>query len=54
MMKPYIINIDRTNTIGKMIWEYGEYEWKKGFLIGNISGFCVGGILVWVLLSINK
>ena len=50
-MKPYITNIDTTNPIGKIIKEYGEYEWTKGFLIGHLSGLCVGGAIVLILLS---
>jgi len=50
-MKPYIIDIDTTNPIGKIIKEYGEYEWTKGFLMGHLSGLCVGSLFVWILLS---
>ena len=50
-MKPYIVSVDRTNPIGEIIEEYSEYQWKKGFVIGHISGLCVGGLLVWILLS---
>ena len=53
-MKPYIINIDKTNTIGKMISKYSEDQFKKGFIIGHISGLCLGGLLVWAILSKNK
>ncbi len=50
-MKPYITGIDRTNPIVKIIGEYGEYQWTKGFVIGLISGICVGGILVWAITA---
>jgi hypothetical protein len=50
-MKPYIVSVDRTNPIGEIIEEYSEYQWKKGFVIGHISGLCLGGLLVWILLS---
>ena len=50
-MKPYIINVDRTNPIGEMVGNYGEVQWTKGFIIGHVSGLCVGGLLVWILLS---
>jgi hypothetical protein len=53
-MKPYIINVDRTHPIGEVIGEYCDYQWNKGFVIGHISGFCVGGLLVWVLLSKHR
>ena len=50
-MKPFIINVDRTNPIGEIVGEYGEDQWKKGFMMGHISGLCVGAILVWAILS---
>jgi hypothetical protein len=50
-MKPYIDNVDRTTPIGEIVGEYGDYQWTKGFLIGHISGFCVGGLFVWAILS---
>ena len=50
-MNPYIINVDRTYPIGEIVGEYGDSQWNKGFVIGHISGVCVGGLLVWVLLS---
>jgi len=50
-MKPYIINIDRTNPIGKIVADYSENQWTKGFLIGHISGLCLGGIIAWIILS---
>jgi hypothetical protein len=50
-MKPYIINVDKTHPIGEIVWEYGAYEWNKGFAIGHISGLCLGGLLVWALLT---
>jgi hypothetical protein len=50
-MKPYIIDVDRTKPIGRMVEEYGKYEWTKGFLIGHLSGLCVGGAIVWILFS---
>jgi hypothetical protein len=46
-MKPYITGIDRTNPIGKIVGDYGEYQWNKGFMTGIFTGICVGGILVW-------
>jgi hypothetical protein len=49
-MKPYIINVDRTTPIGEAVGDYGDYQWAKGFLIGHISGFCVGGLFVWSIL----
>jgi hypothetical protein len=53
-MNPYIINVDRTHPIGEVIGEYCDYQWNKGFVIGHISGICVGGLLVWVLLSKHR
>lgn len=53
-MKPYIIDVDKTTPIGEMVEEYGDYQWRKGFVTGHISGFCLGGLLVWVLLSNKK
>ena len=53
-MKPYIMNVDRTTTVGEMVANYGEYQWIKGFLIGHISGLCVGGAIVWILFSKRK
>jgi hypothetical protein len=50
-MKPYIISADTTHPIGEMVAKYGESQWSKGFLIGYMSGFCAGGVLVWILLS---
>jgi hypothetical protein len=50
-MKPYITSIDRTNPIGNIIGDYGEYQFNKGFMIGHISGICVGAIIVWAILS---
>ena len=50
LMKPYITNVDPTHPIGLMVEEYGEYQWKKGFLMGHMSGLCVG-LFVWILLS---
>jgi hypothetical protein len=46
-MKPYIIDIDRTMPVGEAVGNYGDYQWAKGFLIGHISGLCLGGILIW-------
>ena len=51
VMKPYIISADTTHPIGEMVAKYGESQWSKGFLIGYMSGFCAGGVLVWILLS---
>ena len=48
-MKPYIIDVDRTNLVGAIVGTYGDYQWTKGFLIGHISGLCLGGIIVWVV-----
>ena len=50
-MEPYIIGVDRTNPIGKIIGDYGAYQWNEGFMFGHISGICVGGIIVWAMLS---
>ena len=50
-MKPYILNVDRTTPVGKIVGEYGDHQWTNGFLIGHLSGLCVGGLLVWALLS---
>jgi hypothetical protein len=50
-MKPYIIDVDRTTMVGEMVANYGEYEWTKGFLMGHLSGLCVGGAIVWILLA---
>ena len=50
-MNPYIMNADRANPIGKMVAEYGDNQWNKGFIIGHISGLCVGGIIAWIILS---
>jgi hypothetical protein len=50
-MTPYIISVDRTYPIGEVVGEYGDHQWNKGFVIGHITGLCVGGLLVWVLLS---
>ena len=52
-MKPYIIDVDRTTPIGEMVEEYGVYQWQKGFVIGHLSGFCLGGILVWAILIVR-
>ena len=53
-MNPYILSIDRTKPIGKIVGDYGDYEWNKGFMIGHISGFCLGGIIVWIILTKNR
>ncbi len=50
-MIPYIVNIDRTNPIGKIIGDYGDYQYNKGFIIGHITGICFGGIIAWIILS---
>lgn len=50
-MTPYITGVDITNPIGKIVGDYGEYQWIKGFMVGHISGICVGGIIVWAILS---
>ena len=50
-MKPFIINVDRTNPIGEIVADYGDYQWNKGFTIGFISGLCLGGIIFWAILS---
>jgi len=50
-MIPYIINVDRTNPIGEIVGDYGDHQWNKGFMIGYISGLCIGGIIVWTVLS---
>ena len=50
-MNPYLINVDRTTPIGKIVGEYGDNQWNKGFMFGHISGLCVGGIIVWIILS---
>jgi len=50
-MNPYILNIDRTKPIGKIVGDYSDYQWNKGFIIGHISGLCLGGIIVWIILS---
>ena len=50
-MKPYIMNIDRTNPVGKIVGEYGDYQWNKGFMMGHLSGLCVGGLLTWIILA---
>ena len=49
-MRPYIINVDRTTPMGMIVGEYGDNQWKKGF----ISGVCIGGILVWITLWFRK
>ena len=51
-MKPFIINVDRTNPIGGIIGDYGDYQWNKGFMVGFMSGLCLGGIIV-MLISEN-
>jgi hypothetical protein len=50
-MKPYITGVDRTNPIGKIVGDYGDHQRNKGFIIGHISGICVGGLIVWAILS---
>jgi len=44
-MKPYITGVDRTNPIGKIVGDYGEDQWNKGFMTGIFVGLCVGLIL---------
>jgi hypothetical protein len=50
-MKPYIINVDRTNPLGEIVGNYGDYQWNQGFIMGHLSGLCVGGIIFWFILS---
>lgn len=37
-MIPFIISIDKTKPIGKLIADYGDYQWNNGFIVGFISG----------------
>jgi hypothetical protein len=41
-MKPYIISVDRTNSMGKIIGEFGDDRWNNGFIRGFIYGLCIG------------
>jgi len=50
-MNPYISDVDRTYPIGKIVGDYGDNQWNKGFIIGHISGLCLGGLIVWTILS---
>lgn len=36
--KPYIVNVDRTNPIGKLVAEYGDSLYWRGFGHGFLSG----------------
>lgn len=46
-MKPYIINVDRTHPVGAMVADYGDSQWLWGY----VSGLCIGGLLVWIILA---
>ena len=50
-MKPYIINVDHSHPIGAIIADYGDHQWNKGFIMGHVSGLCVGGLVAWLLLT---
>jgi hypothetical protein len=52
-MKPYIIDIDKTNPIGNLIDDYGKTQWNNGFISGFISGLCVI-TLYYIVLQKNK
>jgi hypothetical protein len=37
-MRPYIESINRNNTIGDLVLEYGEIRWRNGFVLGFFCG----------------
>lgn len=39
------------NSVASIFGEYGNYQWNKGFMIGHITGLCLGGAIAWTLLS---
>lgn len=49
IMNPYIINIDRTKPIGKLIDQYGECQYNNGFLIGFLCGFSICALCCVIL-----
>lgn len=38
-------------SISDIFVEYGDYKWNDGFIIGYISGLCMSGKIVWIILS---
>ena len=48
-MKLYITDIDRTTPIGKVLGDYGDYQWNNGFLVGCFSGFCICSIYTVII-----
>lgn len=53
-MISYIKSINRENPVGKMIGEYGDDEWKKGFNVGCIYGISVSTICFVIVLSLSS
>jgi hypothetical protein len=43
----YILDVDRTHPLGKVLTEYGNYKWMNGFIIG----LCLGSTMTWAILS---
>ncbi len=49
-MKPFIINVDKNTSIGKVVGDYGDYQWKNGFYIGSIVGVYIGVCISYAFL----
>jgi len=40
-MKPFVGSVDRTHLFGRIIAEYADNEWRKGFLFGLCTGISI-------------
>lgn len=50
-MMPYIESINRNNSIGELVYEYGEIKWRNGFVLG----FCYGTIFgMFIIIASNS
>lgn len=53
-MQPYIQSVDRSTPIGALVHDYGAYQFKKGLVIGFLSGITVSIVVSILFRKIRK
>lgn len=51
---PYISDVDRNTILGRLVWEYGQTQWREAYTVGFLSGIFSGMILCGVYLRFHK
>lgn len=53
-MRPYIESINRNDSVGDLVYKYGEIKWGNGFFLGFCCGTIFGISILLVTNSLKK